>query len=391
VEITYALRQRKVRISARSASMERGSRLVVAAGALERLFLEGIRLDRPGRIKHLWRLNTVAANAAMSALRRWKVGRRDGLKVPVAMVFSPTMRCNLTCSGCYASDYARDVELSREIIDRMLGSAERIGVFLFIITGGEPLMREGIVEIFGGHKRLLFLLVTNGTLLDRDAARSIARAGNIIPVVSVEGSREQTDRRRGQGTYAAVESAMAHLAGEGVVFGFSGMVTGENFVTLGSDAFLSEMVEHGCSFGFYTDYIPVGSGSGENRLLSRAQQTDFRGMIAGLRRSKRLVIVHLPDDEYAPNGRCLAVEGGCVHINAQGYAEPCVFAHFAKENIKDSGLEGIFRSPFLLELRSSEAAARSDGTGCALVGNREILERIAARHGAVRTDLSAQS
>ena len=366
--------------------MDRDSKIAGAAGALEWLFLEGMRLDRPGRAKRLSRAKRIAVNAGMAAIRRYTVGRRKGLKVPAAVVFSPTMRCNLTCNGCYASGYSREAELSGETIDQMLSSAERMGVFLLIITGGEPLMREGIVQVMGAHKRLLFLMVTNGTLLDRDTAESISRAGNIIPVVSLEGTRVQTDRRRGDGTYGAVTAAMTHLAREHVVFGFSAMVTAENFVTLGSQPFLSEMTEHGCSFGFYTDYIPVGGEVDRAWVLDRAQQDEFRELVAGLRSSKRLIAVHLPDDEYGHDGRCKAIEGGCVHINAQGYAEPCVFAHFAKENIKDSGLEGILRSPFLAELRSSEAAKRVDGAGCALVGNRHILERIAAKHEAVRTD-----
>jgi len=123
---------------------------------LESIFLQGIRFHQHGVLKKLWKLQTISRYAITSWLKRRKF-LRENLVVPVAIAFSPTMRCNLSCVGCYARDYPRDGELSLEAIDGMLGSAERMGVFLFVITGGEPLMRDGILEILQQHKRNISL------------------------------------------------------------------------------------------------------------------------------------------------------------------------------------------------------------------------------------------
>ena len=75
-----------------------------------------------------------------------------------------------------------------------------------------------------------------------------------------------------------------------------------------------------------------------------------------------------------------------MHINAQGYVEPCPFAHFAANNIKEETLEEIFRSRFLRQIRSSNAVFRRGRVGCALLENLDALKDIAAKNDARPTD-----
>ena len=355
-------------------------------GTLESIFLKGIRFQRHGGLKKLWKLQAVFRHAVGSWFTRRKFGERSGFPVPVAISFSPTMRCNLSCVGCYALDYPRDEELSLEAIDDMLASAGKMGVFLFIITGGEPLLRDGILETLQRHKKLLFLMITNGTLMDSKTARTIARAGNIIPVVSIEGSREQTDARRGDGIYDRVKNAMGRLEDARAVFGFSTMVTRENFETLGSDQFIEEMMARGCALGFYTEYIPLGSAARWELVLEDEERVQFRARVLDLRSRNPIMLAHLPEDEYGPDNKCLAVTGGSVHINAQGYVEPCPFTHLASDNIRGKGLEDVLYSPFLAQIRSSHAVCHRGRLGCALFENREMVQEIAESTGARSTD-----
>jgi len=355
--------------------------------ALENIFLKGLILQRNRGLKRFWRLQKISLYALSSWLRRKRTQKRENILAPIAMAYSPTMECNLSCIGCYARDYPRDKELSLKDIDEMLSSAEDIGVFLMIITGGEPLIREGILEILRGHKRLLFLMITNGTLMTEEKARIISDAGNIITVVSIEGSREQTDTRRGIGVYDQVRFAMTHLQNTGALFGFSAMVTSSNFRTLSSDEFIEDMVKGGCALGFYTEYIPIGDDAQWDLVLEGKAREQFRERVLEIRRNKPIMVAHLPDDEYGPEGKCSAVMGGCVHINAQGYVEPCPFTHFAKDNIMESGLNNALRSQFLAQIRASEAVYHRGRLGCALMENRELLEDIATRTGAKSTDI----
>ena len=366
--------------------MNTDGKKAVILGKLENIFLQGIRFQRRGLLKKFWKLQAVGRHAIGASRKRKKFRKREGLPVPVAIAFSPTMRCNLSCAGCYARDYPRDGELPLNTIDDMLGSAEKMGVFLFIITGGEPLMRDGILDVLQKHKQLLFLMITNGTLLNDKVARTIARTGNIITVVSLEGSREQTDARRGHGMHDQVKHAMGYLQSENAVFGFSAMVTRENFETLSSNEFIEEMIGRGCALGFYTEYIPISSKVQWDWVLEDDERKLFRNKILALRSSKPIVLAHLPDDEYDSDGKCLAVANGCIHVNAQGYVEPCPFAHLASDNIREKGLNEIFRSQFLAQIRSSDAIFRHGKIGCALLENMGILQDIAANTGAKPTD-----
>ena len=297
------------------------------------------------------------------------------------------MRCNLSCEGCYAADYPRDGEVPLETLEALFSSAADLGVFTVVVTGGEPLLKEGLLEVLAGHRRLTFLLITNGILVDDAVAEAMARSGNIVPTVSLEGAREDTDARRGEGTHEAALRAMEALRKHGAVFGFSTTVTRSNWKTLCSGAFTDEMISRGCTLGFHTEYVPVANGRDISKVLTESERAAFRRSILELRRTRPLLIMHLPDDEYSPDSTCQGVAGGTVHINSQGYAEPCPFCHYASDNIRDKTLEDVINSEFLGALRSSGALYRRTCVGCALVENDAMVRDIAARTGAIRTDL----
>ncbi len=352
----------------------------------ENIFLQGIRLNRNIGIKRLLGMNKVFRHALNSYIKRWILLKTKNLLAPVAIAFSPTMRCPLSCVGCYASEYPVDNELSLDEIDNLFRSAEKIGVFIFVITGGEPLMRDGILDLFRKHSGLLFLMITNGCLVDEDVVKKISVSGNIITVVSIDGWKEQTDSRRGQGVYDQVKSAMKLMRDRNLVFGFSSMVWSDNFEVLSSDEFIDEMISRGCSLGFYTEYIPVGHDICWDMVLNEAERKIFRRKVLEIRKTRPIMIAHLPDDEYGKDFKCRGVESGCVHINTQGYVEPCPFSHFSADNIKEKSLEEALRSKFLAEIRSSKAIYRRGHIGCALVENAEIVEKIAQRTGAKSTN-----
>jgi MoaA/NifB/PqqE/SkfB family radical SAM enzyme len=174
---------------------------------------------------------------------------------------------------------------------------------------------------------------------------------------------------------------MERLHREGVLFGFSSVVARNNVETLGSDEFVAEMLARGCCAGFYNDLIPL-SAEDLPQVPEPAQQEGFRRRIQGLRSRYPILLVHLPEDEYDANGRCLAVAGGAMHINARGFAEPCPFAHYARENVGDVGFVAALRSPFLAALRRHPTVLTHGAVGCSLVHNAETLKAIAAETGA---------
>ncbi len=125
---------------------------------------------------------------------------------------------------------------------------------------GEPLAYSsggrGILDIVEKHPELLFLMFTNGTLIDRRTVRRLADMGNLTPAISVEGLRQETDTRRGAGVFEAVVRAMDLLSGAGVPVGISGTITRSNAREILSDEFIEFFFFRMCAFyGFFFQYV----------------------------------------------------------------------------------------------------------------------------------------
>ena len=121
-----------------------------------------------------------------------------------------TQRCNLRCVHCYcrqeAGDQrARSTEMSLETIRRIVDQAAEMGVFSLTITGGEPLLRLDILDIYDHikSKGILPILFTNATLMTPRIADHLAEYPPLFVEVSVYGrTREIYESVTGiQGSY----------------------------------------------------------------------------------------------------------------------------------------------------------------------------------------------
>lgn len=123
--------------------------------------------------------------------------------IPWTILLDPTSACNLHCKGCWAAEYGNKLNLTVDEIDSIVTQGKELGVYFYIYTGGEPLVRKkNLIEIARRHSDCEFMTFTNSTLIDNGFADELLRVKNIIPVLSVEGFEESTDARRGSGTFA---------------------------------------------------------------------------------------------------------------------------------------------------------------------------------------------
>ena len=155
-----------------------------------------------------------------------------GLLVPPVMITSITSRCNLACAGCYMHGRGEKpaAEMSPEILASVVDQAAELGVSIIVIAGGEPLVRqEEIFRMAEAHQRILFPLFTNGLLIDGMLAARIAQCRNIVPVISFEGFREDTDMRRGSGVYDRLLATCSHPERQGCILRLLGDHDPEEF------------------------------------------------------------------------------------------------------------------------------------------------------------------
>jgi MoaA/NifB/PqqE/SkfB family radical SAM enzyme len=356
-------------------------------------FWTGVRvsLTRPGQA---WRfVRTIGWQTA--AARTRKAWSRRGVRVPPIVIFSITHQCNLSCAGCYAQSFldgrATDCtsaqaggaasagapeELSDAKLRGIVTEASDLGVSLFVVAGGEPFMREELLTIAERFPRLVFLVFTNGLLLDDSLVGRIAHLKNIVCLVSLEGSADQTDERRGAGTHEQLMTALARLRKRGLFFGCSLTLTSDNFSTIFSDEYIGELCTTGCRLFVFADYTPVEEGT-ESWVLSAAQRDQVQARVDTLRGEHKAIFVAVPWDE-AEVGGCLSAGRGFVHINASGGVEPCPFAPYSDADLNQVSLLEALKSPFLAKLRDMPELVDYQGAGCELWKNRAEVERVLA-------------
>ena len=168
--------------------------------------------------------------------------KKYGCNIPWAILLDPTSACNLHCTGCWAAEYGNRLNLSLEEIDSIIRQGTEMGVYLYIYTGGEPLVRKkDLITLCERHQDCVFLSFTNATLIDEEFADDMLRVKNFVPAISVEGFEQATDARRGEGTYQKVIAAMELLKRKRLVFVLSCCYTSANLDSISSDAFLDQM------------------------------------------------------------------------------------------------------------------------------------------------------
>ncbi len=319
-----------------------------------------------------------------------------GYPPPYLMVISPTMKCNLKCIGCYAGMYQQKEDLDFETVDRILTEVkEKLGIYFVTISGGEPFVWPHLFDIFKKHNDVYFQVYTNGTLITEEIAKKLAEVGNAACAISVEGFEKETDQRRGKGVYNKVLKAMKNLKEAGVLFGFSATPTRYNTNIIVSDEFVDFYINKGCTFGWYFQYIPIGLKPDILLMATPEQRQYLRKRIKEMRKTKRIFFGDFWNDGPFVGG-CMAGashhgRGSYFHINCNGDVEPCVFVHFAVDNIKNKSLIEALNSDFFKAIRNEQPYTENLLRPCMIIDNPNILRNVVKKCNAKPTHHGADS
>jgi len=223
--------------------------------------------------------NAVLVQDGSAEVARRNFAERHGHRAPpTVIVISPTKACNLHCVGCYASSGSEVEQLEWDVFDRLLSEAKELwGMRFFTISGGEPLVYrshgKGLLDMVAKHHDCFFQVYTNGTLISEAVAQRLADLGNVVPTISVEGFRQRTDERRGDGVFDRILAAMANLRQAGAPFGISLTATRHNAEEILSDEFLDFFFEEqGAIFGWLFQYMPIGRSYTLDLLVTPEQR-----------------------------------------------------------------------------------------------------------------------
>ena len=192
-------------------------------------------------------VETVVVNGTLIGTpKTTKLQEKYQCNIPWAILMDPTSACNLHCTGCWAAEYGNRLNLSFEQLDNIIEQGKALGTYVYIYSGGEPLVRKAdLIRLCEKHPDCGFLAFTNGTLIDDRFADEMLRVGNFVPAISIEGFEEATDSRRGKGTYAKVIEAMERLKARKLLFGISCCYTSANVEVIGSEEYFDAMIDMG--------------------------------------------------------------------------------------------------------------------------------------------------
>lgn len=310
---------------------------------------------------------------------------KDDFKVPPFMILSITKQCNLKCAGCYATatgtlNNEKICQLKKAEWHRIVKEADDLGVFAFIIAGGEPFLFPGLLDFCKEFKEKLFIIFTNGTAIKEEDFAKLKKLTNTAVIVSIEGDREQTDQRRGQGVYEKALTTINRLNKIGIINGISVTINRLNYRFWTNPEQIDSLIKKGVRLGFFMEFIPSTPELKSIIALTSPQRKEFRAKILEYRERKKIYIIHSPGDEELIGG-CVSAGRGFVHVTPSGDLTPCPVSNIATHNLKFSTLKESLASPLFKMIRENEYLLETEGVPCALFAHQKEVEMLAKSVG----------
>ena len=297
---------------------------------------------------------------------------RQGLNAPICLTWEMTYACNLRCVHCLSSSGKRAPdELSTAEAKALLDEWAGMKVFYINVGGGEPMTRPDFFELmeYAIARRIGVKFSTNGTLVNRSAARWIATTDYMDVQISLDGlTPEVNDAIRGAGSLSRARRAMELLAAEGFPFKVNHVVTRHSFEQLDE---LHAMVTGMGGQLRVTRLRPAGRGRAVWNALKLTQEQNRR-LYDWLRAHSDVMtgdsFFHLSALGAPLDGLNMCGAGRivcCVDPRGDVYACPFVLAdEFKAGNVRDSSFSDIWSGSALFEqLRGWEVGGQCRACG----------------------------
>jgi len=271
---------------------------------------------------------------------------------PVTVVLSMTRACNYKCSHCYQQkDRGKDIE-----IDRLISSAQamqELGVSLFDIEGGEPLLRfDRLLDLMGVlDRRAEIWINTTGAGLTREKVSALKEAGLFGVMVSLHAPDPEThDAFTGVDGAFDTASAALRLFHEQSIFTAINCCPSLEMVAGGG---LERIFDLGRDL--QTGFVQVIHGKASGGWLGR--KDEISGSKAHI---EKLCSLHLAYNrerallDHPSVSAQVFEEGqdlfGCTaggvdrfYLGADGEVQPCEFLNISFGNVNQEEFETIFK------------------------------------------------
>jgi len=305
-------------------------------------------------------------------------------RAPQVVAWESTRACNLVCRHCRASaqETPDPDELTTEEVKRLVDQIAAFSWPIFVITGGEPLMRPDVFDIaaYATERGLRVALSPNGTLITPWAVQEMQRAGVQRVSISLDGScAERHDAIRGvPGAFEAAVRGVGFCRDGGLPFQINTTVMRQNVDDL--EAIHRLVVSLGAAAWHVFMLVPTGRGRVDDELTPQGYEEILNWVYEAALGSPiplrvtcgpqfmRLVLTRRGEEGTPPNlvgGRqggnrpgmdrmsrgCLAGVGYCF-ISYRGEVYPCGYLPVLAGDIRQQDFRTIYQeSPVFQSLR----------------------------------------
>ena len=147
----------------------------------------GWRVARGLSPRALWKMLYLYGMKGALAIQAYRRRLKKGQIYPPFLFVAVTNTCNLRCHGCWVEKEGEGHFLDQADLDRMIRSGKKRHAYYYTLLGGEPYLWKGIWEVFERHSDCYFQTITNGMLFTDENVERLRRAGNVTPLISLDG------------------------------------------------------------------------------------------------------------------------------------------------------------------------------------------------------------
>ncbi|MCK5659767.1 MAG: radical SAM protein [Methanosarcinales archaeon] len=267
-------------------------------------------------------------------------------RIPDQMSIGITMRCPNNCIHCGASDIIADPELTLDEINSVVDQSIDIGTYLVSFDGGEPMLRNDIVDMVANvdKTRAIATTFTSGFGVTPERAKDLKDAGLYAARVSIDSpDPTEHDRVRGRdGSFDDAMVAISNLRQAGIMTDMFVVVSPNNIDDL--DGFYSLAAEKGMQEMSIYEIIAVGRWmEHEDEVISKNDvdrlgrfQKDMNKKSDGPR------VTAFPYFMGPDMFGCFAGRRW-LHVTSAGDACPCAYTPIAFGNIREEPVADIWK------------------------------------------------
>lgn len=255
-----------------------------------------------------------------------------------------TTKCNMSCHYCYAESFVNQPARELESFKVLLDEAYHMGVFHYVLQGGEPILErkrlESIIEMCRPDESYINV-VSNGWSFDQRIVKWLKEIQVDKVTFSLDsGLAEEHDQIRGLGSFQRVLKAIDLVLEANLLSGISIVVTHQSLYSKGFKLAYELALEKGIRLHIQIAE-PVGKWEGCQEKLMRPEDSkyidDLYQQSPILMTGQKLVHrdIFCGTQPYCPAG------SEFMSISASGHILPCNFLQFSLGQIGETSLEKV--------------------------------------------------